>query len=63
MPIYEYACPHCGHVFEKLVLTSNHDLPVCPQCGEERVEQKFSTFATGGARKSSAPACAPAGGG
>ena len=46
MPIFEYACSHCGHVFEKLVLTRNQDLPECPKCGGKRVEQKFSAFAT-----------------
>jgi putative FmdB family regulatory protein len=64
MPIFEYACSNCGHVFEKLVLTRNPEPPECPQCGWKQVEQKFSTFATAGATaKSAAGVCAPSGGG
>jgi putative FmdB family regulatory protein len=63
MPIFEYGCSHCGHVFEKLVLTRNQDPPECPKCGWKRVEQKFSAFATGGTSKSAGGACAPSGGG
>jgi len=64
MPIFEYACPNCGHVFEKLVLTRRQEPPECPQCGWKRVEQKFSTFATAGpTNKFAAGACAPSGGG
>jgi putative FmdB family regulatory protein len=64
MPIFEYACSNCGHVFEKLVLTRNPEPPQCPQCGWKRVELKFSTFATAGATgKSAAGVCVPLGGG
>jgi putative FmdB family regulatory protein len=64
MPIFEYACCNCGHVFEKLVLTRHPEPPECPQCGWKRVEQKFSTFATAAAtNKSAAGVCAPSGGG
>jgi putative FmdB family regulatory protein len=64
MPIFEYACSNCGHVFEKLVLTRNPGPPECPQCGWKWVELKFSTFATAGATgKSVAGVCAPSGGG
>jgi putative FmdB family regulatory protein len=64
MPIFEYACCHCGHIFEKLVLTRQQEPPECPQCGWKRVEQKFSVFATSGApSKSAGGVCAPSGGG
>jgi len=65
MPIFEYACPNCGHIFEKLVLTRRQEPPECAHCGGKRVEQKFSTFATAGATSkfAGAGACAPAGGG
>ena len=34
MPIYEYECPQCGHVFEEWVkLTQAHSEEPCPQCG------------------------------
>ncbi len=64
MPIFEYACPECRYVFERLVLNRNQDPPECPRCGSKRVDQKFSAFATSaGTGKSSAAACAPSGGG
>jgi putative FmdB family regulatory protein len=34
MPIYEYACPHCRHVFEKCLKPSETtENANCPQCG------------------------------
>ena len=38
MPIYEYKCLKCGHVFDELKWRD--DETVCPECGElaERVE-------------------------
>jgi putative FmdB family regulatory protein len=64
MPIFEYACPNCGHVFEKLVLTRRQEPPECPQCGGKQVEQKFSIFATSSPiNKCAAGPCAAAGGG
>lgn len=41
MPIYEYACPACGHAFEKLV-KMNAAPPACPECGHGEVEKKVS---------------------
>jgi putative FmdB family regulatory protein len=32
MPIYEYACPDCGHTFEELMRVSDPD-PACARCG------------------------------
>jgi putative FmdB family regulatory protein len=49
MPTFEYACSHCGHVFEKLVSTRNQDLPQCP------------SFAVGAAMPLMATALAPTG--
>jgi len=42
MPLKEYICKDCGKKFE--VLTERWDKK-CPQCGSEKVERKFSTFA------------------
>jgi len=61
MPLFEYACPDCGHVFEKLVLTRGAELPECPKCGRNRVDQLFSAFATAGSKGSGA-VCSPSGG-
>lgn len=32
MPIYEYACPACGHRFEKIQRQRGDQQP-CPKCG------------------------------
>jgi len=64
MPLFEYACPKCGHIFEKLVLARNAKPPECPKCRWKRVEQIFSAFATASSKgKSSSVVCAPSGGG
>lgn len=44
MPIYEYACPACGHEFEALVRSSAQ--PACPACGSTELDKKLSVFAT-----------------
>ena len=36
MPLYEYRCTYCDHLFEKLQ-THFEDNPVCPICGSETV--------------------------
>jgi putative FmdB family regulatory protein len=65
MPLYEYRCSTCDHRFEILQrLGQGPEGLSCPECGEERIEKQFSTFASGsgesGAR-SAAPArgCGP----
>jgi len=46
MPLYEYKCGQCGHVFEKLVSLSGADqVQGCPACGAEDCQKQFSTFA------------------
>lgn len=47
MPIYEYACPQCGHEFEALVRSDT--VPACPQCQSTRLDKKLSVFATAAA--------------
>ena len=32
MPIYEYECLHCKHVFEFLVINTKYDNVSCPKC-------------------------------
>ncbi len=48
MPIYEYACTHCGNEFERLVRSSDA-APECPQCHGQQLQRKLSTFAALGA--------------
>jgi len=33
MPLYEYLCKKCGHVFEKIVKFSDRPIKKCPECG------------------------------
>lgn len=33
MPIYEYACESCGHVFEIRQRFSDEPILICPECG------------------------------
>lgn len=33
MPIHEYECPSCCHVFEQLQLSASDPVPECPKCG------------------------------
>jgi putative FmdB family regulatory protein len=46
MPIYEYACPKCRVIFNFLSKRVNPDrLPVCPKCGNKKMERQISRFA------------------
>lgn len=42
MPIYEYRCPACEHVFEKLVKISAAP-PACPECSHDPVDKLVSS--------------------
>ncbi|HTZ83404.1 MAG TPA: zinc ribbon domain-containing protein [Candidatus Acidoferrales bacterium] len=33
MPLYEYQCKKCGHLFEKIQKFSDKPLKKCPECG------------------------------
>ena len=43
MPIYEYKCDACGHVFESLQKISESPLLVCPECGTEALKKLISS--------------------
>jgi len=46
MPIYEFACPKCRRIFSFLSKRINPDrLPVCPKCGNKKMEKQLSRFA------------------
>jgi putative FmdB family regulatory protein len=34
MPIYDYRCDHCGHVFSAVQSFSDEALSKCPNCGK-----------------------------
>lgn len=46
MPIYEYRCSNCGHIFEKLqsIGADNSSLE-CPVCHTPKPDRLFSAFA------------------
>jgi putative FmdB family regulatory protein len=41
VPLYEYRCTKCGHVFEKIQKFSDPHVSECPKCGAQ-VEQIIS---------------------
>lgn len=42
MPIYEFKCSACDHVFERLQKLSDADPTVCPACGQEQVRRQVT---------------------
>lgn len=42
MPIYEYQCESCEHVFETLQKISDEPLKQCPACGELKLKKLLS---------------------
>jgi putative FmdB family regulatory protein len=52
MPIYEYRCAGCGQEFERLVRPSStpaDEVPSCPSCHGQDLEQLLSLFAVSSA--------------
>ena len=43
MPIYDYKCRGCGHIFELVVLKGT--VTECPECQSQDLEQMISGFA------------------
>ncbi len=61
MAFYDFRCDACGEEFE--VFSTGFikdDQKVCPSCGSEDVQQKFSSFLSGSSG-CSAPAGSPFG--
>ena len=57
MPIYEYHCEPCDHIFETLVRGSS-DVARCPRCGNIDVAKQFSVpAAVHSGHSSSLPMC------
>jgi len=42
MPIYEYACKQCEHVFDVLQKMSDEPLTYCPECGAHELRKLIS---------------------
>ncbi len=43
MPLYEYRCNACGHLFEQIQKFSDPPVDVCPNCGERNVQKLLSS--------------------
>lgn len=49
MPIYEFKCNSCQHVFDELVpMNTEGDLLKCPKCSERGARRLISAFAAHG---------------
>ncbi len=57
MPIFEYQCRQCGHVFDALQKAGEGALRKCPECGKLALEKLLSTpaFQVKGKHKEGAP--------
>ena len=42
MPIYEYQCAHCQHVFELMQKITDKPAIHCDQCGQDKVVRQVS---------------------
>ncbi|SMP46513.1 FmdB family zinc ribbon protein [Anoxynatronum buryatiense] len=48
MPVYEYRCEECGHIFDQLRRMDEMDESInCPQCGSQHTKRKMSVFGVG----------------
>ncbi|MFW5860751.1 MAG: FmdB family zinc ribbon protein [Spirochaetota bacterium] len=61
MPVYEFKCSQCGHIFSELRKMGDFSSGKCPVCGSEVTEKVFSLFASAGSDKGGN--CAPSAGG
>ncbi|WP_371704464.1 MULTISPECIES: FmdB family zinc ribbon protein [Cupriavidus] len=54
MPVYQYRCEKCGHVFEKTEHLAEHVSahPNCPKCGSQSVQHAPAPFVAVTQRKS-----------
>ncbi len=50
MPIFEFKCKNCGHIFEEFVFTSNPEAGsiICPECQNKNTEKLMSAFSSAG---------------
>src|SRR6185503_3790014 len=55
MPMYEYSCRACSHVFESLTSARRVEPESCPKCGGVEVERLIALPAAGRIESSAAP--------
>lgn len=63
MPLYDYKCPHCEHVFEEMRPMAERATAECPRCGKAAEKTLSSFFTSRGSSSTPPPSCGPAGGG
>lgn len=65
MPIYEFRCLKCGHIFEKLFVKANDKVELqCPECKSDTFERVISSTnyamkSGGGAARPETKSCSP----
>jgi putative FmdB family regulatory protein len=59
MPVYEFKCQDCGHLFSELRKIGDFHTGTCEKCGSESVAKLISGFSSAVQGTS----CAPSGGG
>jgi putative FmdB family regulatory protein len=54
MPVYQYRCEKCGHMFEHTEHVAEHPTaqPSCPKCGSQTVQHAPTPFVAKTGRKS-----------
>lgn len=58
MPIYEYRCEQCGHVFSLLrSYLERDDRTQCPQCQADQVKRLISGIAVGSGNSNTGSGC------
>jgi putative FmdB family regulatory protein len=55
MPIFEFRCKYCNHVYEEFLFSSNTPIEniKCPTCGAADPEKLMSAFSSAGSSASS----------
>ncbi len=43
MPSYDLFCQGCGHKFSVFCAISKKEEQVCPECGSDKIRQRFTT--------------------
>lgn len=58
MPLFDFRCRACDHVFESLVRAASYGDPPtsCPSCASQDLERQLATFAVSSAEKTRAAA-------
>lgn len=54
MPIFEFRCKKCNHIYEEFLFSSNKSFDdlKCPSCGEKEPEKLMSAFCSSGSNSS-----------